>query len=256
MRRIIHSSSVLIALQLVFGVAHLFAASGESNSDSANSGLVGAIVAVLIPTLALVGIGVGIYTWLRRKKPSFGRLFPQRKVYAPRDVSRHTGLAHPPSSDIPHRRSRRRGPEATTDANLSSEQESDTLESISLANLEQVSALREAGHIQQYYESIAMIIKRYVEEKYGIKTVDATTGQILAALPDDLTDVVGDHVGEILRMCDMVQFSRHRPTRAELSAMYQSTKEFLESQIVVSEDESDEEADEDDDSFGDYRQLM
>ncbi len=107
-----------------------------------------------------------------------------------------------------------------------------TLESTALKELEQTLRLREDGHIPQYYESIAMTTKRYISEKHQIKIVD--TGQILESLPHDLTDSVADHVGEILRTCDMIQFSRHRPSRSELNRIYHTAKEFFESQIAAS----------------------
>ena len=114
---------------------------------------------------------------------------------------------------------------------LEPETDTITLESAALKALEQALRLRNEGNIPQYYESIAMTTKRYISEKYQIKIVD--TGQILACLPHDLTDSVADHVGEILRTCDMVQFARHRPSRSDLNRIHQTAKEFFESQDVA-----------------------
>jgi hypothetical protein len=149
-------------------------------------------------------------------------------------------------------------PETEREPAAPSTREPDTLESISLTELEQVRALRASGQIPEYYDAIAMIIKRYITEKYHIKTLEATTGEILQALPHELTDTVVDHVGEILRMCDMIHFSRHRPSRSELEGIYRSAKEFLESQIVVPAPETDEEDEEDDMSelYEHYRRMM
>lgn len=115
---------------------------------------------------------------------------------------------------------------------LETENDTITLEGAALNALEQALRLRNEGHIPQYYESIAMITKRYISEKYQIKIVD--TGQILACLPHELTDSVADHVGEILRTCDMVQFARHRPSRSELNRIHQTAMELFESQDAVS----------------------
>ena len=161
-------------------------------------------------------------------------------------------------SSVPSRRpSQARRPQRTVEQPTRPEPEANTLESISLNDLEQVLSLREGGRIQEYYGSIAMIIKRYVGEKYQIKILDATTGQILSALPDDLTDTVVDHVGEILRMCDMIHFSRYRPSRSELDRIYQTAKEFVENHITVTAVEAadvEDEAEENDEIYGRYEQ--
>ena len=76
-----------------------------------------------------------------------------------------------------------------------------------------------------------------------------------------MTDSVTDHVGEILRSCDMIQFSKHRPSRSDQDRIYQTAREFLENQIVVAptetvEFEVDEEADEDSEIYERYRRRL
>ena len=261
MRRIINSASVSIFVQFALGTAHLFAASNDSNSNDGNSGLFGAIVGVIVPALLVIGIGGGIYVWLRRNKASFARLFPRRRTPANWDVSQPTYTPASPSP-VPRCGAVRPGrSDRGTEPDTPVERDEYTLESISLTDLEQALSLRESDRIEEYCESIAMIIKQYVGEKYQIKILDATTGQILSALPDDLTDTVTDHVGEILRMCDMIHFSRHRPSRSELDRIYQTAKEFIESQIAVApvetdESEAEEEADENSEIYEHYRRRF
>ena len=261
MRRLINLTLVGFAL----GTTHLFAASSDLIGSGARSDLIGAVVWVVLPTLLVMGIGLGIYVWLRRNKASLSRLFSQKRptdrrhelgsltpgpssspVETPRDMSRHgASVAHPS--------------EGTTQESAPLERQSYTLESISMKELEQVLLLREDGKIREYYESIAMIIKRYVGEKYQIKILEATTGQILEALPHNLTDTVVDHVGEILRMCDMIHFSRHRPSRAELDAIFQTAREFIESQIIVPAVKTNDPKEEEDASsriHEHYRRMM
>jgi hypothetical protein len=165
-----------------------------------------------------------------------------------------------PSPVAPRRTAQPESTPRTTERNNASlEPKPYTLEFISLTDLKQVLPLREAGRAQEYYESIAMVIKHYVEKKYQIKTLDATTGQILSALPDDLTDSVADHVGEILRTCDMIHFSHHRPSRPELKRIYQTAKEFIESQIVVGVGETsnlEEDVDENNETDKPYGWMM
>jgi hypothetical protein len=115
----------------------------------------------------------------------------------------------------------------------------DAPEALSLRELKQAASLRSSDEISEYYNEISAIVKRYVEQKYHIKTSSSTTGQILGSLPHDLTDSALDHVGEILRTCDMIHLSRHRPSQSDLDNIYRTTKEFFESQIEQPESEND-----------------
>lgn len=261
MRQIINLTSVSICIQFALGTAHLFAASDDFNSNSGNPGIFGAILGVVVPALLVIFIGGGIYVWLRRNRPSLTGLFPRRQTPKSWDISPPTYTASAPSS-VEHRRTPRRNrPDPLTELDRQLERDAYTLESIALADLEGVLSLRESNRIQEYYEAIAIIIKQYVGEKYQIKSLDATTGHILSALPNSLTDSITDHVGEILLSCDMVHFSRHRPSRSELDRIYQTAREFLESQIVVAPTEADEfeaeeEAEEDSEIYKHYRRRL
>ncbi len=257
MRRLINLTLVGFAL----GTTHLFAANNDFIGSGTSSGLIGAIAWVVLPTLVVIGIGLGIYTWLRRNKPSLSRLFSRAKQTEMRHVSQYPPTI-PSSSPVEMPYPSEGTPRAESSQGMplpALERQSYTLESISLKELEQVLQLREAGQIREYYDAIAMIIKRYVGEKYHIKILEATTGHILEALPHNLTDSVVDHVGEILRACDMIHFSRHRPSRSELDGIYQTAREFIENQIVVPSVEPrahEEESDENSEIHEHYRRMM
>ena len=258
MRRIINSTSVLICVQFALGTAHLFAASNDLNSNSGNPGIFGAILGVVVPALLVIVIGGGIYVWLRRNKPSLTNLFPRRRTLKSWDISPPTYTLSSPSSMSPRGTVHRDNSDPRTEPDRQLVRDAYTLESIALTELDEVQSLRESNRIHEYYEAIAIIIKQYVGEKYQIKSLDATTGQILSALPNGLTDSVTDHVGEILRSCDMIQFSKHRPSRSDQDRIYQTAREFLESQIVgipieTEEFEADEEADENSEIYKHYR---
>ena len=249
MRRIINSTSVLICVQFALGATHLFAASNDLNSNSGNPGIFGAILGVVVPALLVIVIGGGIYVWLRRNKPSLTGLFPRRRTLKSWDISPPTSTSSSPSPMSPRGTVHPDNSDPLTEPDRQLERDAYTLESIALTELDEVQSLRESNRIHEYYEAIAIIIKQYVGEKYQIKSLDATTGQILSALPNGLTDSVTDHVGEILRSCDMIQFSKHRPSRSDQDRIYQTAREFLESQIVAApietdEFEADDEADE------------
>ena len=260
MRRIINSTSISICVQFALGSAHLFAASNDFNSDNSSSGIFGAIISVVVPVLLIIVIGGAIYVWLRRNKPFLNRPFPRQRAHKNWDMSPSTDTSRPLSPMSSHNNTGRpHRLDLLTEQDRQLEHNAYTLESIALTDLAEVLSLRESNRIQEYYEAIAIIIKQYVGEKYQIKSLDATTGQILSALPNGLTDSVTDHVGEILLSCDMVHFSRHRPSRSELDRIYQTAREFLESQIFVAPvetDESEEEAGEYDEIYQDYRRRL
>ena len=261
MRRIVNATSISICVQFALGTAHLFAASDDFNSNSGNPGIFGAILGVVVPALLVIAIGGCIYVWLRRNKSSLTGLFPRRQTPKNWDISPPTYTASVPSPMSRRDTIHRDHSDPLTEPDRQLERDKYSLESIALVDLEGVLSLRESNRIQEYYEAIAIIIKQYVGEKYQIKSLDATTGQILAALPNGLTDSVTDHVGEILLSCDMVQFSRHRPSRSELDRIYQTAREFLESQIVgtaieADEFEAEEETDENSEIYRHYRRRL
>ena len=182
------------------------------------------VVSIIIPALLVAGVVLGIYAWLRRNRANLSRRFR-------RDESTdYDQMLYDRMPLLTPRANVNRAEDISTEQVIPLETETDslTLESSALRALEKSLRLRDEGHILQYYESIAMTTKWYISEKYQIKIGD--TGQILGNLPQNLTDSVADHVGEILRTCDMVQFSRHRPSRAELNRIHQTAKEFFESQ--------------------------
>ena len=261
MRRIINLTSVSICVQFALGTVHLFAASNNFDSNNGNPGIFGAIIGVVVPALLIIAIGGGIYVWLRRNKSSLTGLFPRRQTSKNWDIPSPTYTSAASSPVSPRGNARPNRPDPLTESDRHLEPEEYTLESIALTDLEQVLSLRESNRIQEYYDAIAIIIKQYVGEKYQIKSLDATTGQILSALPNSLTDSVTDHVGEILLSCDMVHFSGHRPSRSELDRIYQTAREFIESQIVVApvetaDFEADEETDEDSETYKHYRRRL
>ena len=256
MRQIINSTSVSICVQFALGT-HLFAAGNDLNSNSGNPGIFGAILGVVVPVLLVIAIGGCIYVWLRRNKPSLTALFPRRRTLKNWEVSPPAYTSSSLSPISSRGTVRPDTPDPLTEPDRQLERGEYTLESSALTDLEQVLSLCESNRIREYYEAIAIIIRQYVGEKYQIKSLDATTGQILSALPNGLTDSVTDHVGEILRSCDMIQFSKHRPSRSDQDRIYQTAREFLESQIVVAPVETDEfEAEEDSKIYKHYRRRL
>ena len=211
---------------LTSGSAELFAQ--ETDPDARSPGLLSAIVWVVVWIAVFAAIGVGIYSWIgkRRNRLSHGvRRMPRFNL--PSGVP-----TNPRRSAAPHASQ----PGTEGEQLIPSAPRGDTPEALSLRELNQIASHHSHRESHEYYNRISSIVKRYVEQKYGVKTLDATTGEILGSLPHDLTSSVADHVGEILRTCDMIHLSGHRPSRSDLRDIYRTTKEFFERQMEVSSD--------------------
>lgn len=188
-----------------------------------NSDWIGVIIGVIVPALILVFLGAIIYAkWNQKRKQD------------EEPVGEH-GLRATSTSKRLERNS------SIPDEELWEVDESvSTLEEISLNALQNATRLYEANKIREYYAAISSIIKRYVGAKFNIKASNATTGEILENLPQNLTESTIDHVGEILRICDIVEFAQYRPSNDDLEHIHQLAVEFIENQIEIVESENSE----------------
>ena len=225
-----------LLIVLASGSAELFAQATSPATHS--SGLFSAIVWVVVWMVVFAAIGAGIYAWFGKRRSKFTRSLR----HAFRD-SIPSGVPSIPRRSVTTPRSVAARPEPQQERATSLDIQQDTPEALSLRELKQAASLRSSDEIYEYYDEISAIVKRYVEQKYHIKTLDATTGEILGSLPHDLTDPALDHVGEILRTCDMIHLSRHRPSQSDLDNIYRTTEEFFESQIKQPESEDESEDD-------------
>ena len=95
--------------------------------------------------------------------------------------------------------------------------------SLALTNLDQAYTLREEKKYSTYYRTISEIIKNYLSDHFDLKLVNSSTFQLLSSLPDSIVD----HAGEVVRMCDMIEFAKHQPTQSELEIIYQNSKSLI-----------------------------
>ena len=99
-----------------------------------------------------------------------------------------------------------------------------TTASIALHDLDQALSFRKSKDYTGYYHIISNVVKTYLAEKYDLKMANMSVPQIL----DDIPESILDHTGEILRMCDMIEFSKYKPNRTELEMIYQNSKSLIE----------------------------
>lgn len=89
-----------------------------------------------------------------------------------------------------------------------------------------VSILNAKGPVE-YCAYLASLVKRHLSEKYEIEAESMSTGEIISKLLHNLSNVDADYAGEILRMCEMVQFYGYKPSRSEIKHLYQLAHKLI-----------------------------
>ena len=219
-----HTRTIL-AISIVFLFASKTLLFAEVDGET-SFGLIWALIGIMFPSLLLICFGIGVYLWLKRRKIS--RLKIQRQIDDEENLD--ITMLHEPFSY--NRTIASIYPDCGRNTQ---EKQLEDLERSALEDLERIFRLDD-NELRQSYVLIANLVKNYVSEKYGIKIKHLTTAQILESLPNGPTDLVADHAGEILRGCDMIEFSHYRPLRTDLKDIYVSTKEFLENQLEDNKD--------------------
>ena len=95
---------------------------------------------------------------------------------------------------------------------------------VALKNLERALRLKEDMDYVAYCGLISDTIRSYLNDYFGLQVSNSSTSQFLNRLPESIID----HTGEILRMCDMIEFSNHCPTQTDLENIYQNSKSLIE----------------------------
>ena len=215
----------ILAISIVFLFVSKTLLFAEVDGET-SFGLIWALIGIMFPSLLLICFGIGVYLWLKRRKIS--RLKIQRQIDDEENLN--ITMLHEPFSY-----NRKIASIYPDGGRNTQEKQLEDLERSTLGDLERVYRLDD-NELRQSYVLIANLVKNYVSEKYGIKMKHLTTTQILESLPNGPTDLVADHAGEILRGCDMIEFSHYRPLRTDLKDIYVSTKEFLENQLEDNKD--------------------
>lgn len=105
-----------------------------------------------------------------------------------------------------------------------------------LAALEAIEQLKRKGYIEQerrepFYVELSGIVRRYIEQQFGIDAPDQTTEEfmLIALRSRRLTGAQRDLIGQFLAQCDLVKFARAQPAaddmRAALAAAEQLVRE-------------------------------
>jgi hypothetical protein len=109
-------------------------------------------------------------------------------------------------------------------------------EEIALQELERLLAedLISRGEIKYFHTRISDILRRYIENRFGLHAPERTTEEFLVALSREKSSghtLIGSHktlLTDFLTQCDLVKFARHEPTPAETEKTLVICREFIE----------------------------
>ncbi len=86
------------------------------------------------------------------------------------------------------------------------------------------------GLIKEYYTGVSDAVRRYLENRFGLKAPERTTEEFLhdMASTDFLTVPQQDLVGAFLGECDLVKFARYGPTEKEIDGVYNAAVKLVD----------------------------
>lgn len=97
--------------------------------------------------------------------------------------------------------------------------------------LEQLVAddLIEKGEVKSFYQRISNVLRRYIENRFGIHAPEQTTEEFLDGLKTDTTFPKTYHalLRDFLRHCDLVKFAAHEPSTEDIQNTFDSCKKFI-----------------------------
>jgi hypothetical protein len=99
-----------------------------------------------------------------------------------------------------------------------------------LARLHAARLLEEGRH-EDYYVRLSAIVRRYLEDRFGLRAPEMTTEEFLQAAQQS-PRLPRDHrssLGRFLAEADLVKFARHVPEREEGERAYAAARQFVES---------------------------
>ncbi|NOY69380.1 MAG: DUF4381 family protein [Deltaproteobacteria bacterium] len=89
--------------------------------------------------------------------------------------------------------------------------------------------LVEKGETKAFYQEISDILRRYIENRFGINAPEQTTKEFLAGLNqnDDFPVKFRGLLKDFLTHCDMVKFAAFMPSEKDIQETFDSCKTFI-----------------------------
>lgn len=88
--------------------------------------------------------------------------------------------------------------------------------------------LWQEGKIKDYYTGITDVLRIYLEERYGVKSLEMTTDEIMLALKrKDISELMKQKLRDILVLSDLVKFAKENPLPTEHELCFTSSVDFV-----------------------------
>ena len=120
---------------------------------------------------------------------------------------------------------------------------------IAYEGLDHILSLRliEQGRIEEYYVLLSDVVRRYLENRFGLRAPEMTTEEFLDILRGS-HELAAEHkllLDDFLSSCDLVKFARYGPNPTEIENVYLLAKRLVDETVdEVSSEASDEAGDE------------
>ncbi len=98
---------------------------------------------------------------------------------------------------------------------------------VALTELERIEAmgLVERGEYKAFYTRVVDVIRRYIEERFGVEAMDRTTGELLDDLARHGKRI--DGLGALMNEADLVKFAKFTPAPASATAAIASARSIV-----------------------------
>ena len=86
-----------------------------------------------------------------------------------------------------------------------------------------------AGHYKAFYQRLSAILRRYIENRFGLRAPEQTTEEFLNTMrtANELTAVHKQLLKSFLIHCDQVKFAEHQPAADEVQKMTEACRQFI-----------------------------
>jgi len=99
-----------------------------------------------------------------------------------------------------------------------------------LAELDHIAAmgLLRQGRYKAYYTLISEVLRRYIEQRYGIEAMERTTYELCGELGNNgVADSVVRRIEDFLSECDLVKFAKYIPALETMERVVEQAKEIV-----------------------------
>ncbi|MBN2190414.1 MAG: hypothetical protein JW728_04290, partial [Candidatus Aureabacteria bacterium] len=86
------------------------------------------------------------------------------------------------------------------------------------------------GLIKMFYFRLSAIIRRYIEDRFGLRAPERTTEEFLQEISDSevFNDEKREFLKRFLRQCDKVKFANHVPSGDEMVLSFEDSVRFID----------------------------